>query len=314
MYQPLFSVLIANYNNGKYLMDAIESVRQQTYVNWEIILVDDSSTDNSHELYKELKKDERIHIYLNDQNRGCGYTKRRCAELANGEICGFLDPDDSLIENALELMVNVHIKYPKVSVVYSKAYFCDTAFNVLREAFLPDLSNGKTYFDYRNHGSMHFTSYKNSYYKLIDGINPHLQAGVDQDLYFRIEEVGDIYALDEFTYKYVTSGHDNSVATNFNTYAKLWYWNLMARRDTCIRRNIPEKILIDDFQKILDNYAKGLLERNSREVIDKIVSEKLYECIYQKESEIRSSHAYRLGKLILQPLSWVRNLLKCNKK
>ena len=48
MYQPLFSVLIANYNNGKYLMDAIESVRQQTYTNWEIILVDDSSTDNAH--------------------------------------------------------------------------------------------------------------------------------------------------------------------------------------------------------------------------------------------------------------------------
>ena len=53
--QPLFSVLIANYNNGKYLMDAIESVRRQTYTNWEIILVDDGSTDNSHELYKELE-------------------------------------------------------------------------------------------------------------------------------------------------------------------------------------------------------------------------------------------------------------------
>ena len=49
--QPLFSVLIANYNNGKYLMDAIESVRKQTYTNWEIILVDGASTYDSHELY-----------------------------------------------------------------------------------------------------------------------------------------------------------------------------------------------------------------------------------------------------------------------
>lgn len=65
-------------------MKAIESVRQQTYTNWEIILVDDASTDNSKELYKELEKDERIHIYLNEQNIGCGYTKRRCAELATG--------------------------------------------------------------------------------------------------------------------------------------------------------------------------------------------------------------------------------------
>ena len=92
---PLFSVLIANYNNGKYLMDAIKSVYEQTYTHWEIILVDDASTDNSHELYKELEKDERIRIFYNDENHGCGYTKRRCAELANGELCGFLDPDDA---------------------------------------------------------------------------------------------------------------------------------------------------------------------------------------------------------------------------
>ena len=257
--QPLFSVLIANYNNGKYLMDAIESVRQQTYTNWEIILVDDYSTDNSHELYKELEQDKRIHIFLNDQNRGCGYTKRRCAELANGEICGFLDPDDALTENALTLMVDVHVANPNVSVVYSKAYFCDTEFNVLDQAYLPDLSHGKTYFDYRNHGSMHFTSYKNSFYKLTDGINPILHAAVDQDLYFKIEEVGNIYLLDEFTYKYVIKGHKTSIATNFDSYAKLWYWNLIARRDTCLRRNILEEILIKDFKNIFDNYARGVL-------------------------------------------------------
>ena len=74
---PLFSVLIANYNNGKYLMDAIDSIRRQTYTHWEIILVDDASTDNSKELYKELEKDNRIHIYYNEENRGCGYTKPR---------------------------------------------------------------------------------------------------------------------------------------------------------------------------------------------------------------------------------------------
>ncbi|MBO4738767.1 MAG: glycosyltransferase [Bacteroidales bacterium] len=54
---PLFSVLIANYNNGKYLMEAINSVYAQTYTNWEIILVDDASTDNFKEIYKKLEKD-----------------------------------------------------------------------------------------------------------------------------------------------------------------------------------------------------------------------------------------------------------------
>ena len=128
--QPLFSVLIANYNNGKYLMDAIESVRRQTYTYWEIILVDDGSTDNSVELYAALENDERIHIYRNDKNMGCGYTKRRCAELANGELCGFLDPDDALTSDALEVMVQAHVKHPEASLINSTCYITDEKLNI----------------------------------------------------------------------------------------------------------------------------------------------------------------------------------------
>ena len=121
---PLFSVLIANYNNGRFLMDAISSVREQTYSNWEIILVDDASTDNSTELYKQLEQDERIHIFYNETNGGCGFTKRRCAELANGSLCGFLDPDDTLLPEAIQKHVAAHQGHPQVSVVYSRCYYC----------------------------------------------------------------------------------------------------------------------------------------------------------------------------------------------
>lgn len=308
--QPLFSVLMANYNNGKYLLYAIDSVRQQSYTNWEIILVDDCSTDNSVDLYKELIKDDRIRIYYNDQNRGCGYTKRRCAELANGDICGFLDPDDVLLEKALELMVNVHLEYPNVSVVYSKAYFCDTEYNVIDKANLPNFLFGETFFDYREYGSMHLATYKNQLYKKTVGINPELKAGVDQDLYFKIEEVGDIYPLDEFTYKYVIKGHENSIATNFDTYAKLWYWNMVARRDTCIRRNISQEILVDDLQTILNNYANKIIENQSENIIEMFVKQRISSELYRQEIQIRSSLAYKIGSLILKPIKYVNKLFK----
>ena len=103
--KPLFSVLVANYNNGTYLQEAIDSVLAQTYDNWEVVLVDDKSTDESLAIYGKYATDKRFKIYHNDANRGCGYTKRRCAELAAGELCGFLDPDDALMPEALETAI-----------------------------------------------------------------------------------------------------------------------------------------------------------------------------------------------------------------
>ena len=309
MNQPLFSVLIANYNNGKYLMEAIESVRQQTYANWEIILVDDASTDNSKELYKELKKDERIHIYLNERNMGCGFTKRRCAELANGELCGFLDPDDALIYNALELEANAHITHPEVSVVYSKCVFCDAEFNVVEYGVLPLFNKGETYLDHRSHGSMHFTSYKKEFYDMTDGINPNLKAGVDQDLYFRIEEVGDIYLLNEFTYKYVIEGHPQASSCGTSNKASLWYWNLVARRDAFIRRGRNEEELVNDFRDYLETYCKEQIRLNSKAIINRMVQSELKAALYQQELQIRNSKAYRLGNFLLKPFRIIRRIM-----
>ncbi|MBE0639808.1 MAG: glycosyltransferase family 2 protein, partial [Bacteroidales bacterium] len=86
--KPLFSALIANYNNGQYLEECLQSIFAQTHENWEIVIVDDASTDSSHAVYEKHKSDSRIRILKNDKNRGCGYTKRKCVENAKGDICG----------------------------------------------------------------------------------------------------------------------------------------------------------------------------------------------------------------------------------
>ena len=90
---PFFSVLIANYNNGKYLEECLESIFAQTFKDWEIIVVDDASTDSSGDIYRKYENDGRIHVYRNKRRRGVGYTKRKCVEHARGEVCGFVDAD-----------------------------------------------------------------------------------------------------------------------------------------------------------------------------------------------------------------------------
>lgn len=278
--QPLFSVLIANYNNGKYLMDAIESVRRQTYVNWEIILVDDCSTDNSHALYKELEQDERIHIFLNDQNHGCGYTKRRCAELANGEICGFLDPDDVLLPNALNDSVGNIQEHLDCVLSFSRFYMCDESLNKTGKCRRLDLK-GKSYFENRDYCPEHFVAFKKEAYDKTAGIDSMLQAGVDQDLYFRMEEVGGVAVMDKFTYLY----RQNSTALTSTPYW-CYYWNTIVRHNTCMRRGIPVK----------DYAYADYLELVTEE---KIIAEK-------QIHQIRSSKAYRLGKILLRPFKWLR--------
>ncbi len=287
---PLFSVLIANYNNGQYMQQAIDSVMAQTYDNWEIVIVDDGSTDNSSEIYKKYESDPRFHIYLNDRNHGCGYTKRRCAELANGEICGFLDPDDELMPDALMLHTNEHLKNSDCAIVYSRCNYCNDAGEIIGTSQLPPFKEGETFFDYRWYGSMHFASYKKRKYKETEGISASLKAGVDQDLYFKVEETGRIIGLDIITYRYYKR-HSDKAITSVGNQAELWYWNLVARRDTCRRRNIDEhKILRDDFIFIHNFLIK---EENLK-----------------TELRIRQSLPYRIGKIILTPFYFVRNIIK----
>ena len=78
MSKPLFSLLIANYNNGKYFEMCYKSIVNQVFERWEVIIVDDASTDDSVKIIKNIiSNDKRFKFYENDRNYGCGYTKRR---------------------------------------------------------------------------------------------------------------------------------------------------------------------------------------------------------------------------------------------
>ena len=239
--QSLFSILIANYNNGKYLMDAIESVRQQTYTSWEIILVDDGSTDNSHELYKELEKDERIHIFLNNQNRGCGYTKNRCVAEAQGEWCAFLDPDDMLREDALEIMANAINANPQHGVFYSHMYVCDENMNVVYDNTYAYGSKEWEQFIHYQKGIPLFL-FRKGVYLSTPGIHLSLTQSVDIDLYYKLAEVTTAYYINQPLYYY----RNNPISLTKNpsraTATHLWVMLESLRRLGCSDLEIQNEI------------------------------------------------------------------------
>jgi glycosyltransferase involved in cell wall biosynthesis len=199
----LFSVLIANYNNSAYLETALQSVIKQTYTDWEVIIVDDGSEDNFEDVIMPYLPDARISVYQNDKNMGCGFTKRMCAEKANGLIMGFLDPDDALHADALRVMVESHINNPACSLISSTHFICDETLQVRRIADYPrPLPCGIPYLLVGDGSIHHFATFKKDCYKKTEGISAVNKKAVDQDLYYKLEETGNLFFINQPLYYY----------------------------------------------------------------------------------------------------------------
>lgn len=108
---PLISIIIPVHDAEKYIRQAIQSVINQTYCKWELIIIDDKSTDSGPDIIKNIaKKDPRITFYRNNTNLGAAHTRNKGIELAKGEYIAFLDADDLWSSNKLEQQIDFMIE------------------------------------------------------------------------------------------------------------------------------------------------------------------------------------------------------------
>ncbi|MGO4819488.1 glycosyltransferase family 2 protein [Flavobacterium sp. W22_SRS_FP1] len=250
----LFSILIANYNNGHFFKDCYKSILSQTYANWEVIIVDDCSTDDSVAVMKQIIGDDnRFKIFFNNENKGCGYTKNKSAELASGEICGFLDPDDALKNDALESMVALHKQFEDVAIITSKYELVDLEMN-----FIENGSHGegipvnKSYLTYGKAAFTAFATFKQKKYLQSGGIDAKMKRAVDQDLYYKMEEQGQHLFVDKVLYRYRI--HINSISNNENLF-KAKYWHFYAMKKAYKRRKLAQLKNDNLSKQYIDEYA-----------------------------------------------------------
>jgi glycosyltransferase involved in cell wall biosynthesis len=197
------SILIANYNNSRFIKTAIESVITQDNLDWEIVIVDDASTDNFAQVMGEFLTHPKVKIFYNRMNMGCGFTKKRCIELADAEILGFLDPDDALHPSAIQTMINAHQEYPHASLIHSTHFICDENLKISGIASYPKKLPINTPYLLVSDGSIHhFATFKKANYLLTEQLSPDNLKAVDQDLYYKLEETGPIHFVDQPLYHY----------------------------------------------------------------------------------------------------------------
>lgn len=127
MIDGLVSVITPMYNAEQYIGETIASVRNQSYENWEMIIVDDCSTDQSANIVMELMKgDERIRYYKNDTNQGVASSRNAAIEQAQGRYLAFLDSDDIWERDKLKKQIG-YMRQNDIA-------FCHSACRVIDEA------------------------------------------------------------------------------------------------------------------------------------------------------------------------------------
>jgi glycosyltransferase involved in cell wall biosynthesis len=224
--QPLVSVLIANYNNGAYIEDAIKSVVNQTYNNCEIIIVDDASTDNSWDIIKAIEKQyPNIYCYRNNHNLKVAATKAKATQLARGEICAILDPDDALAPEAIDKHVQMYLKYDDYSLIGSNYYQCNELLQIKNVNNKIYQANAYPSYLASDGGIHHFWSFSKKKYQLTEGFQAEFILAEDQDLFYKLEEVGKVGIINEPLYYY--REHQNALSQG-DKIASAYAYHLLA--------------------------------------------------------------------------------------
>jgi glycosyltransferase involved in cell wall biosynthesis len=136
---PTVSVIIPSYNHEKFVKECIQSVLDQTYQDFEIIITDDCSIDNTVHIIEQFD-DPRIRLFRHKINRGVSVTANHCIFQANGKYIAWLSSDDAWYPNKLEKQVQYLDEHPSVGVVFGKVDWIDESGNLITDPSFPYLN------------------------------------------------------------------------------------------------------------------------------------------------------------------------------
>ena len=235
---PVISIISTNFNNSAFLEEMIASVQGQNLHNWELIVVDDCSTDCSKSILDEVViRDKRITAIFLSKNVGPAKAFNIGFNEAKAEIIGRLDSDDGLEPNALDTMVDAHSSRPDASLICSHAWECDLNLNRIRK--WPGYKAPKHGISLIKSCTIgHFATFKKN--KIDNGeiMDGRLRRAVDLDLYLKLEESGEVVFINTPLYLY--RQHARGISQNESGIRAL-QWARFVRLNAHVRRKKNHK-------------------------------------------------------------------------
>lgn len=201
--KPLVSVVIPAYNAEAYIAEAIESVLNQTYPNFELIIIDDKSPDQTLMIAKSYEsKDSRVKVIENEKNVGVGGNRNRGIAEAGGEYICWLDSDDISLPDRVEKQVEYLENHPAVGVVGGFiTFFDENGVKATRRYAENDKELRAKVFRY-NPVAQPASMVRKKCYEIVGLFNPELRVDEDLEMLFRIGEKFEFANLQQVVLKY----------------------------------------------------------------------------------------------------------------
>jgi glycosyltransferase involved in cell wall biosynthesis len=230
---PKVSVCIPVYNGSDYIAKSIESVLAQTYKDFQLIVVDNCSTDNTEEIIRNFH-DPRLTYIKNKQNIGLVGNENRCLELSKGDYIYIFHHDDIMLPDNLELKVNLLDEHPQVGFVHSNILLIDekgevVADNIWYEYSRRDyIKKGREIFDkclaYLHFGASIFIGSvlaRRKCYENVGKFSPELPHCHDSEMWMRMSLFYDVACIGTPLVKYRV--HQNTASSDWGSESTVPY-------------------------------------------------------------------------------------------
>ena len=292
-YSPLVSVIMPTYNRRNIIHNAIDSVLNQTYENFELIIIDDGSEDDTVEFINSIQ-DDRIRILCNYENTGCSFSRNQGLKNAKGEIIMYLDSDNIWDSKYVETMVGAFIELPDAAALYSGQYLFKNLESEHPYA-IRFCSFNKLLLHNHNFIDLNCFCHKKYILNKIKGFDESLWRLVDWDLILRITNNFKVYSVPVLHSKYYEHEFEDRISNMpFKYYdacetllsknkVPIKEYNPLNKKVSII---IPSYESLDDIKECLNS----IFSRNFDEMVDVIVvdnnsSTKVLEYLFNIESE-----------------------------
>ena len=273
--KPVISIIVPCYNQAEFLSATLDSVLEQTATNWECIIVNDGSTDNTEVIAKDyVAKDDRF-IYILQQNNGSSSARNTGIKQAKGEYILPLDADDLIGSTYIEKVLKAYDDNKNLRLVYCRA----NKFGV--ENHFWDLVP----YSYQNLliNNCIFCSaiYRKSSWQEIGGYNVNFKSGLeDWDFWIRLLDLqSEVYQIPDvlFYYRIKQISRNNSIENNDQEYYRELIYNAG----------------IENYRQHFGSYLKILYENF---------------LLKDQIERLSTSKSYKIGNFILKPFSLIKGL------